>query len=78
MLNSNPLEIYFHDNHDKRAKRALQSTALWRGYIGRLSYSIINTVEKDEYLYDHENDRVVLDHNFFRISAGIRLPIYFP
>jgi hypothetical protein len=32
-LHSNPLEIYFEKNPDKRPKGGVMSTALWRGYV---------------------------------------------
>ena len=32
-LNSNPLEVYFEKFPEKRPKRGMMSTALWRGYI---------------------------------------------
>jgi hypothetical protein len=32
-LNSNPLEEYFEKNPEKRPKRGIMSTALWRGYV---------------------------------------------
>lgn len=32
-LNSNPLEVYFEKNPNKRPKSEVRSSALWRGYV---------------------------------------------
>lgn len=34
-LNSNPLELFFEKNPDKRPESEISSTALWRGYIAK-------------------------------------------
>ena len=40
-----------------------------------LSYSITNTVRKDDYLYSQDEKKIALTHTFLQLSAGIKINI---
>jgi hypothetical protein len=41
----------------------------------RISYSIVNTMKDDEYLFSQDEYVIALPHKYLRLSVGLRLPL---
>ena len=42
----------------------------------RISYSLVNTIKKDEYLFSQDEDIIALPHKYLRLSVGLKKALF--